>query len=82
MLPGHLGVVRMSQSSSRSSRRRHRKFVEDYKAKRLDALLDQELEVELVEPRRLQVAAARRAGRRHAQVAVGEARRCSGQLAG
>jgi ATP-binding cassette subfamily B protein/subfamily B ATP-binding cassette protein MsbA len=33
----------MTQDRSRSSRRRFRKFVEDYKAKRLDALLDQEL---------------------------------------
>src|SRR4249919_2488775 len=33
----------MTQDRSRPSRRRYRKFVEDYKAKRLDALLDQEL---------------------------------------
>jgi ATP-binding cassette subfamily B protein/subfamily B ATP-binding cassette protein MsbA len=33
----------MTHDRSRSSRRRYRKFVEDYKAKRLDALLDQEL---------------------------------------
>src|SRR5262249_44938080 len=32
----------MSQDRPRSSRRRYRKFVEDYKAKRLDALLDEE----------------------------------------
>src|SRR5205814_5971127 len=36
-----LEVGRMSQDRARSSRRRHRKFVEDYKAKRLDALLDE-----------------------------------------
>src|SRR5262249_10088299 len=32
----------MSQNRSRSSKRRYRKFVEDYKAKRLDALLERE----------------------------------------
>src|SRR5262245_13527660 len=31
----------MSANRPRSSRRRYRKFVEDYKAKRLDALLDE-----------------------------------------
>jgi ATP-binding cassette subfamily B protein/subfamily B ATP-binding cassette protein MsbA len=31
----------MSQNRSRSSRRRHRQFVEDYRASRLDALLEQ-----------------------------------------
>jgi len=38
--PAALEIRRMSQNRSRSSRRRHRKFVEDYKAKRLDALLE------------------------------------------
>ena len=33
----------MNQDRSSPSRRRYRQFVEDYKAKRLDALLDQEL---------------------------------------
>src|SRR5262245_26350066 len=33
----------MSQDRPRSSRRRYRKFVEDYKAKRLDALLDEDI---------------------------------------
>jgi len=33
----------MTHDRSRPSRQRYRKFVEDYKAKRLDALLDQEL---------------------------------------
>src|SRR5262252_2699852 len=43
MLSDHfLRMVSMSQTRPRSSRRRYLKFVEDYKAKRLDALLDQQ----------------------------------------
>src|SRR5258706_4935366 len=36
------GIRRMSQDHPRTSRRRFQRFVEDYKAKRLDALLDRE----------------------------------------
>jgi ATP-binding cassette subfamily B protein/subfamily B ATP-binding cassette protein MsbA len=51
MLPAHpvdpaatsrIEIRPMSQNRSRSSRRRYRQFVEDYKAKRLDALLERE----------------------------------------
>jgi len=42
----------MSQNRSRSSRRRYRKFVEDYKAKRLDALLDAQSRPEAGSPER------------------------------